>query len=216
MKASKLIIFDLDGTLLDSKADISHSMNRTLAKYGLPAMDADFVWKYLGDGALYLVNRCFSHFKKDAPDGAVEFFLKDYQFNSLMNTRFYKGVNEMLLSLQNKRKAVLTNKLHEFSMKIIQGLGSAHHFEYILGRGSYRKKPDPEGIFIILEKLSVKPDDAVMIGDTTIDLEAGERAGIRRVGVTWGVHDRATLESAKPDAIVDEVSAITDLFNDTK
>lgn len=214
LKDSRLLIFDLDGTLLDSKADISASMNRTLSKYGLPGMDADFVWKYLGDGALYLVNRCFAHYGKQAPEDAVDFFLSDYQKNSLKNTGFYPGIEDVLRKLNKRRKAILTNKLHDFTLQILDGLDSTRHFEYILGRKDHKKKPDPEGIHIILGSLGVRPEQSVMIGDTTIDLEAGKRAGTMTLAVTWGVHDRDTLIAAKPDACIEKVSDLTDIFDD--
>ena len=206
----KLLIFDLDGTLLDSKIDITNSINRTLMRYGVPQIpsDGDLVWKFLGDGALYLVDRSFSYQKSSVPDGAVDFFVKDYEEHSLVQSRLYPHAREVLEKLDKFKKAILTNKNQAVTEKICKGLDIAKYFDCIIGAGKYKKKPDPEGILKILEYFKVAPRMTVMVGDTTNDLIAGERANVKRIAVTWGVHERSVLEAQKPDLIIDDMEEL--------
>jgi phosphoglycolate phosphatase len=209
----KLIIFDLDGTLLDAKADITDSINRTLAIYSLRPLSRELVWSYLGDGAAYLVNRCFGYYEKDVPPGAAELFVKDYENHCLDNSILYPGIKSLLKNLGGFQKAVLTNKTHEIALKVLEGMEIRELFDFIIGgRAKIKKKPDPQGILLILETLKIKADEAVIIGDTVVDMNAGMHAGIKRIAVTWGVHPREILLQSKPDAIVDSARGLGRLF----
>ncbi len=212
LKNIELIIFDFDGTLLDSKADVAAAINRMLLRYGEKPISPDKVWSFLGDGAGYLVDRCFEFYAKSSPEGSVDFFLKDYIENSLKQTRLYPGVLETLSKLAHYKMAILTNKLHDLTVKMCKNLGIIEHFELVLGRGGFNKKPEPDGIYIILDKLDIKPENAVIVGDTLIDMTAADRASIRKIAVSWGVHDKKTLLKSKPDGIIDKIEDLPTLL----
>jgi len=210
----KLLIFDLDGTLIDSKIDISNAINKTLIRSELTPIDPDKIWGYLGDGARYLVDRCFASHGVKTPDDATAFFINDYKSSCLENTFTYTGIRKLLGNLVKFKKAVLSNKLHEITFSICKELGIDPFFDLILGRSDeLKKKPSPAGIIRILEKLKIKASQALIIGDTKIDLEAGKRAGIKRVAVTWGVHSKTELIEGKPDYLVHSVSELSELLD---
>lgn len=208
----KLLIFDLDGTLIDSKTDISGSINTMLKNYGFAPLDPDIVWKYLGDGALYLVDRCFGYYGVSAPLGSIEFFIKEYRNNYLRNTSLYPGILDALQEFKGFRKALLSNKIEDVTLKICDGLQITSFFEYIVGGGRFKKKPDPEGAKDILAHFKVLSENAAIIGDTTIDVETGKNLGLKTIAVTWGVHDRDTLLKSKPDRIVDSAEELKSLL----
>ena len=208
-----LLIFDFDGTLLDSKEDLAQSINKVLTMWSLQPLPVDRVWAFLGDGAQYLVDRCFSYRGVKTPKHATEIFLKDYETNSLKKTKLYPNIEEVLHGLCGFRKAILTNKRHDFTMKICKGLGIETLFDMILGRKDFKKKPDPEGIFLIMNDLNASKEKTVMIGDTSIDMLAGERAGVKRIAVTWGVHKREDLIKCNPDALIDDIRQLKEIIS---
>lgn len=205
LRGIELLVFDLDGTLIDSKTDISNSINETLKSYDLPLLGPDLIWSYLGDGASFLVDKCFNFYRKNVPEGAIEFFVDHYAKHCIENTKLYPDVVKVLRKLGNFKKAILTNKTHEITVKICEELKISHFFEFIVGGGEFKKKPDPEGLLKILEFFKTAPENAVIIGDTTIDLLTGKRAAVKRIAVTWGVHKREVLEESNPDAIIDNI-----------
>jgi len=201
----ELIVFDLDGTLLDSKIDVSSSINNTLNKYGLDSIESDLIWTFLGDGAAYLIDRCFAYRKSNVPDTAKDFFLDDYRNNCLVHTKLYAHVLDVIKSLSGFKKVIFTNKRQKITEFICAELNITSLFDYILGRGRFNKKPDPEGLLYILSILKISPSNAVIVGDTTVDLLCGERAKTKRIAVTWGVHSKEVLQKANPDAIIDDI-----------
>jgi phosphoglycolate phosphatase len=208
-----LLVFDFDGTLLDSKEDVAASVNSTLKKFDLGMIDPDKIWSFLGDGAGYLIDRAFAYFSKNTPPEATDIFLKDYEENSLKKTSLYPGVFQMLESLNDFKTAIFTNKRHDFTVRICEGLGIVGKFDYILGRNShFPKKPEPDGLYIIMERLGIKAQNTAMIGDTTIDIITGKKAGTKTVAVTWGVHTKNMLIKENPDLIVEKIGEIPSVF----
>ncbi len=209
---TRLLVFDLDGTLVDSRVDLSNSINAMLRHYERPELPCDVIASYIGDGAPMLVRRALGD-----PDDerfvsqALEFFLAYYREHKLDTTYVYEGVQEALAALAqssngagDKRKlAVLSNKPVRPTEVICQALGLAEFFFRIYGGNSFHtKKPDPQGLKTLLGEAGARPEEAVIIGDSDIDVITGRNAGVWTCGVTYGLVPH-TLETAPPDVLVD-------------
>ena len=210
----KLLIFDLDGTLVDSRLDLAQSVNAMLVNYGRPELPCDVIAGYIGDGAPMLVRRALGD-----PDDenfvheALGYFLAYYREHKLDNTYVYAGIQEALTALQFRRDgshgsvqrnmAVLTNKPVNPSRAIVQALGLAGFFSQVYGGNSFHtKKPDPLGARTLLEEVGCTPAQAVMIGDSEIDVLTAKNAGLWSVGVNYGFAPH-TLETVPPNILVD-------------
>jgi phosphoglycolate phosphatase len=216
----KLVIFDLDGTLIDSRLDLVHSVNAALRHIGRPELPDDVIASYVGDGAPILIQRALGG---EAVDEALvrkglEFFLSYYREHKLDHTTVYPGIAEALAAIQNSRNgnprkmAVLSNKPVNPSRAIVEALGLGQFFSQIYGGNSFStKKPDPEGARTLLEEYGVQPQQAAMIGDSHVDVNTGRNAGMVTVGVTYGFAPH-TLLGGPPDVLVDHPSELSTLF----
>jgi phosphoglycolate phosphatase len=210
----RLLIFDLDGTLIDSKLDLAHSVNATRAHLGLGPLPGDTIESYVGDGAQLLIRRALgASYSGEEIGRALEFFLLYYRQHKLDYTRLYPGVREALdafgavrpeapVSGGDRTLAVLTNKPVRISREILEGLGVARYFRYVYGGNSFEnKKPHPEGVLNILHDCRIQPSQAMMVGDSDVDVITGRNAGIWTCGVSWGFKPE-TFEAHPPDLIV--------------
>lgn len=192
---AKALIFDLDGTLIDSKLDLVISVNATLTKLGRDALPEATVASYVGSGAGVLMQRALGGSPSDEQlKHALALFLEHYSAHKLDNTRTYPGVETALAQLQHLPMAVLTNKPVRASMEILAGLGLAPYFKKIYGGNSFEtKKPDPLGANTILVELDVAPGRAVMVGDSEVDVQTARNAGMLAAIVEYGfgTHNRA-------------------------
>jgi len=220
----KLVIFDLDGTLIDSRLDLVHSVNAALRHIGRPELPEDVIASYVGDGAPILIQRALGG---DVVDEALvrkglEFFLSYYRAHKLDHTTVYPGVAEALAAIQNsasqsqngapRKLAVLSNKPVVPSKAIVDALGLGQFFSQIYGGNSFpTKKPDPEGARRLLEEYGVQPQHAAIIGDSHVDVNTGRNAGMVTVGVTYGFAPH-TLQDEPPDVLVDHPSELPALF----
>jgi phosphoglycolate phosphatase len=214
-----LLVFDLDGTLIDSRLDLIHSVNATLRHLGRPELDGDLIASYVGDGAPTLIQRVLG----DKPDEALlrealEFFLGYYRQHKLDHTTVYEGIPEALASLAHssnglrRQMAVLSNKPVRPSRDIVEALGLGGFFISIYGGNSFAtKKPDPLGVQTILQETGVAADAAMIIGDSSIDVQTGRNAGLWTCGVTYGFAPH-TLEQVPPDVLVESASDLGKLF----
>src|SRR5580658_3501043 len=221
----KLVIFDLDGTLIDSRLDLVHSVNAALRHIGRPELPDDVIASYVGDGAPILIQRALGG---EATDEALvrkglEFFLSYYRAHKLDHTTVYAGISETLAAIQNsaspskngtpRKMAVLSNKPVVPSRAIIEALGLGRFFSQIYGGNSFAsKKPDPEGARRLFEEYGVSPQHAAMIGDSHVDVSTGRNAGMVTVGVTYGFAPH-TLQDTPPDVVVDHPSELAALFS---
>lgn len=211
-----LIIFDLDGTLIDSSKDLSISMNATRAHFGLPPLDSKLIYSYVGNGAAVLVRRALGSDASDAMiDEALRFFLRFYRAHALEHTELYPGVRELVdaLSESGHTLAVLTNKPARISFDIVSALGLEKHFLRVYGGDSFvSKKPDPIGIKTLMEEANLGAPESLMVGDSGVDVQTARNAGVRSCGVTWGFQPEA-FEIDPPDMLISQAEELLDVVS---
>jgi len=214
----KLLIFDLDGTLIDSRLDLIHSVNAMLKHFGRPDLPGDVIASYVGDGAPTLVRRALGDPRDDrAIKEGLEHFLGYYRVHKLDHTHVYDGVKEMLTVIRNsngvhREMAVLSNKPVVPSRAIVEALGLAGFFIHVYGGNSFStKKPDPKGAQTILKETKSRPEETLMVGDSSVDVITGRNAGLWTCGVTYGFAPH-TLCEAPPDVTIDKPQELAELF----
>jgi phosphoglycolate phosphatase len=214
----KLLIFDLDGTLIDSRLDLIHSVNAMLRHLGRTDLPGDVIASYVGDGAPTLIRRALGDPRDESVIKAgLEHFLTYYRAHKLDHTHVYDGVKEMLTVLHNsngirRQMAVLSNKPVIPSRAIVEALGLAGFFTHVYGGNSFStKKPDPKGAQTILKETRSQPEETLMIGDSSVDVITGRNAGLWTCGVTYGFAPH-TLCEAPPDVTVDKPHELAELF----
>jgi phosphoglycolate phosphatase len=201
-----LIIFDLDGTLIDSSKDLTISTNATRAYFDLAPLDEKVVSSYVGNGAPVLVRRAMGpDATEETVASALAFFLKYYRAHALEHTKLYAGVRGMIEDLvrDGHRLGVLTNKPRKISFDILAALGIEHLFLQIYGGDTLaNKKPDPSGILLMAKKAAMPISETLMVGDSKVDVLTARNAGVRSCGVTWGFQPE-TFDEFPPDFVVD-------------
>lgn len=210
-----LLIFDLDGTLIDSRLDLVHGVNATRANAGLNALPDELIYSYVGDGAPVLVQRALGELANEANMAiALPFFLDYYRHHALDYTTLYPGVRESLEALHGagQRLAILTNKPVRISHLVMEGLGIEKLFFRIYGGNSFEfKKPHPIGIGKLREEAGLSADDTWMVGDSHVDIRTARNAGVLACGVTWGFQPE-TLNDPMPDLLVDRMEEFAGRF----
>jgi phosphoglycolate phosphatase len=209
LKKIKLIIFDLDGTLIDSEHDLAASVNAMLRHYNRRELPIDVIGTYIGDGAPMLIRRALgdpthSEFLQEA----LNYFLLYYREHKLDNTRVYEGIGEALKHASQgdgapRKLAVLTNKPVRVSRDILAGLELVDRFVQVYGGNSFEtKKPDPLGANTLMREVGVTPEETVMVGDSGVDVLTARNAGLWSIGVTYGFAPQ-TFQPVPPDVLVD-------------
>jgi phosphoglycolate phosphatase len=208
-----LLIFDLDGTLVDSKLDLVHSVNAARRLMNLPPISDELVASYVGNGAPVLMRRALGAEASEAEvQRALEFFLGYYRDHMLDNTRLYPSVKEGLDRMLEggARMAVLTNKPVRFSRAIVDGLGLGKHFFQVYGGNSFeQKKPDPIGIETLLAESGISRERAIMVGDSGVDVRTARNAKVKACGVSYGFQPES-FEQDPPDILVDDMNQLAD------
>jgi len=217
----KFVVFDLDGTLIDSRLDLVHSVNAALRHIGRPELPDDVIASYVGDGAPILIQRALGG---EATDEALirkglQFFLSYYREHELDHTTVYEGIEDALARIQQssngapRKMAVLTNKPVNPSRAIVEALGLGQFFTQVYGGNSFAtKKPDAEGVRKLLEENDAQPDRTAIVGDSHVDVRTGRNAGLWTVGVTYGFAPH-TLGDEPPDVLVDNARELADVFS---
>ena len=199
-----VLIFDLDGTLVDSKKDLSAAVNHVRGTFNLPVLSEMEIAGFIGGGAQQLIRRALGpEISERDSQFALQLFLSYYRGHMLDRTVLYPGVRETLERLNDCRLAVLTNKPVHFSCSMLDGLGIYRYFDAVYGGNSFEtKKPDPVGIFKILSDTRGHREKAWMIGDSSVDVQTGRNAGVTTCGVTYGYAPESFKESP-PDFKID-------------
>jgi phosphoglycolate phosphatase len=219
----ELAIFDLDGTLVDSRLDLANSVNAMLRHLGRPELPVEVIATYIGDGAPMLVRRSLGDPEDEKLVAeALEYFLTWYRAHKLDNTYVYAGILDTLRAIrhgangQERKMAVLTNKPVIPSRAIVDALGMGEFFPWVYGGNSFpTKKPDPLGAASLLRETGTRAENAVMIGDSYIDVLTGRNTGMWTIGLTYGFSPH-TLEDAPPDVLVDRPEEIAEVLGSSQ
>jgi phosphoglycolate phosphatase len=225
----KLLIFDLDGTLVDSRLDLANSVNAMLRRYGKPELPNDIIASYIGNGAPMLVRRSLGDPDDESfVQEALLYFMAYYREHKLDTTYIYEGVVESLDAIVNSRNgqgvdssskplgelkmAVLSNKPVGPSRGIVEALGLNKYFFQVYGGNSFHtKKPDPAGVQALLAEAEARVEETVIIGDSDVDMITARNAGIFSIGVKYGLAPH-TLEDAPPDVLIDHPKELADVL----
>ncbi len=210
------VIFDLDGTLTDTLADLKNSVNYALAKFGFPERNSDEIRSFVGNGVGKLVYRSVPEgTDTQTAEKCLEFFKEYYKSNSCVETKPYDGIVELLEELKKRgiKTAVVTNKMHEAAAEIVE-LFFDGLIDITIGQSeNIPPKPAPDSVFLALERLGVSKENAVYIGDSEVDCITAKNSGIPCIGVTWGFRDRSVLEENGTEFIVDKAESIIELIS---
>ena len=205
----RVLVFDLDGTLIDSEKDLANSVNATLEYMGRAPLAHAQIASYVGNGAPRLIEQALgSGATAEQCRQGLEHFLAYYREHMLDHTVTYPGVREGLAALEGMAMAVLTNKPVRFSQRIIEGLGLARYFRFIYGGNSFAtKKPDPEGMRVLLGDFQAETKQAMLVGDSEVDVQTARNAGTWACGVTYGLGSER-LAAYPPDVLVDSLTEL--------
>lgn len=208
----KAVIFDLDGTLVDSRKDISLAANRTLKDLGLSPLPEETIVSFIGGGVDALVKLFLGPENLHRFEEALALYRQHYAEGCTGHTVLYPGVREALDFLRSRHipLALATNKAFFFTQRILQHLGVDGYFSVVMGPEHVKnRKPDPEIINLICQRLEVLPEEALYIGDSEVDVECGKRAGTCTCAVTYGFTPLEPLVRAKPDFLLCDLSKLS-------
>jgi phosphoglycolate phosphatase len=210
----RALIFDLDGTLIDSGLDLALAVSATVQRMGRAALNHQQIFGYVGRGAQHLIAQALGPTASEAECRAgLAYFLTYYREHMLDNTVTYPGVREGLAALAGLPMAVLTNKPVRFSQQLLEGLGLARYFRYIYGGNSFRtKKPDPAGMQTLLRDFGAAPTQAMLIGDSDVDVQTARNSGTWACGVSYGLGSAGFIDSP-PDVMVDNLTELAEYLD---
>lgn len=207
----KLILFDLDGTLVDTSKDITAALNHALKQYGIQEQSVQDTIKMVGEGITRLIEKILGTEKLHLRDDIIRRFIEYYSEHLADYSREYPFVRETLEHLHGYKKAVLSNKRESLSVELLEKLDLLKYFDLVVGSDTTsEKKPSPVPIFHIMGQLETKPYESMIVGDSTFDIEAGKKAGIKTVAVTYGYRERHHLQNA--DHMIDSLKDLTSLI----
>ena len=215
-----LLVFDLDGTLIDSKKDLALSVNAVLDYLGRPRLEDELIFSYVGQGAPTLIRKVVGD-QADPNEIArgLEYFLAYYRKHKLDHTRLYPGTRVTLERLANghndlpRTLAVLTNKPERVSREILEELGIGGMFRFIYGGNTFQtKKPDPLGLRTLLDNTGIKANSAMIVGDSDVDIQTGVSVGAWTCGVTYGFGN-LQVESNPPDLVIHSLPELASALN---
>jgi phosphoglycolate phosphatase len=202
----KLCVFDLDGTLVDSREDLYLSVAHVLAELGLPPRSREEVVSYVGDGAAALVSRAIAP-REHLLETGLGLWREHYSHHLLDHTRLYPGIAAVLGSARIPL-AVQTNKPGSMARRILDGLGVLGRFSVVVGGDEAARKPDPAGLLGICARLGVSPADTVLVGDSVVDHATAVAAGVRFVPVSWGLVPMEKLAAAGATGFVQDAAGL--------
>ncbi len=214
MQKISLFVYDFDGTLVDTFADIVNSVNLALAEMNIQPLSRETIRKNIGSGVINLMTRSLEGSGCNDIEMAVSFFQKHYNNHLLDQTKLYPNGRETVEHFSKKKNAILSNKPISFIEKILTELNFLSPFDSVLGGDSLSgRKPNPMGLQLLMKNLNCPVKEVLMIGDSAIDIETGKNAGVITCGVTYGLGDLISLHGSKPDYLIDNLSNLKSLFN---
>ena len=211
------VLFDLDGTLIDTLDDIGDAANRVLSNKGFPTHAISTYRQFVGDGAKILITRALpkEHRNDKLIDACLKEFIEDYGRNYNVKSKLYDGIPDLLdaLQVQGLKLAILSNKPDSITKNCVATLLTKWDFNVVLGqRDSVPRKPNPQGAFEIAEELAIPPSNILYLGDTAIDMKTAVSAGMFPVGVLWGFRPLKELKENGALAFIDEPIKVLDLL----
>ena len=213
MKNISLIVYDFDGTLVDTLADIADSVNLALVEMELTTLSRETIRGNVGSGVVNLMTRSLKGSGCNDTDTAVSLFRKYYNNHLLDQTDFYPNGREIVEHFSHKINAILSNKPVAFIEKILSALEFREPFDSVLGGDSLDvQKPDPRGLQLLMNEFNCPDQKVLMVGDSAVDIETGKQAGVPTCGVTYGLGDPGSLRNSKPDYLIDDLSQLKLLF----
>jgi phosphoglycolate phosphatase len=212
-RAIDLVMFDLDGTLADTGQDLADAVNFTRSHFELPPLSRELVLAQVGRGVEYLLRHAVPEESPHRFEEVMRVFLDRYEAHLFDKTVLYPNVERMLEHYYDKRRVVVSNKIHHLTLALLRGLGIERQFDAVLGGDSASdKKPHPALLQAALNRFEVPPGKAVMVGDGEIDVQAGRGAGVITCGVTYGLGDKKALADAEPDVLIDDIAHLVLYF----
>jgi len=204
---TKLIVFDFDGTIMDTREDIARAINHALTKYGLSPVDTETVWKYTGDGTPMLVQRILRDKNRiDLQEEVLKDTIQYYNTHYADFAKVIDGVPETLEKLKNKKLAILSNKYENFVKKLLEEFDLEKYFFAVYGKDSFEKsKPDPYPLFKIMEKANSTPDETIYVGDSKNDVLVGKNAGVKVFIIPSGATPIEELKKLAPYKILKNI-----------
>ena len=205
----KACIFDLDGTLTNTLESMTYSVNLTLEEMGLSKITKDQCRLFVGNGARVLIEKSLKAAgDTDASriEEGMEIYGRIFDRNCTYHVTLYEGIPEMLKALKDKgiQLAVLSNKPDRQTVKVVKAIFGEELFDYAQGqKEGIRRKPEPDGVWYLMEQMHVSKEECLYIGDSEVDAATGRNAGLKTIGVLWGFRDRKTLETAEVDDLID-------------
>ena len=214
MQKISLFVYDFDGTLVDTFADIANSVNLALAEMNIQSLSRETIRRNIGSGVVNLMSRSLEGSGCDDVEMAVSFFQKHYNNHLLDQTKLYPNGREVVEHFSKKKNAILSNKPISFVEKILIELNFLSLFDSVLGGDSLsERKPNPMGLQLLMTNLNCPVKEVLMIGDSAIDIETGKNAGVLTCGVTYGLGNPVSLHNSKPDYLIDNLSNLKSLFD---
>ncbi len=216
MSSFKLLVFDLDGTIADTRVDLANAVNYALQRLGRTELSVAVIGNFVGDGLQKLMERSLNATggNTERLEDAVESFKSYYKEHLVDNTVLYPGVGEALKSIKEQELVVLTNKPRHYSIPILEHLGVSSLFKEVYGGDTFPvKKPDPFPLLEVIKRYGVEKNQTLMIGDSLIDVNTARSAGVLICAVSYGFTDREKLASVYPDHLIYDLRQITDIIN---
>ena len=214
--AIKALIFDLDGTIADTKASVCEAVNMAMEHFNMPYVSAKQVGKAMGNGALMLIKRLLPSENSSDEDfvySVFEYYDEAYDI-TCVKAPFYEGMKEIMLDLKNRgyKIAVLSNKQDRYVKKIIEHSFGVGTLDFVQGQTSLPTKPDPTVPLMIAGALGVSPEECAFIGDSDVDVVTAKNAGMTGVGCAWGYRPKALLEENSPDFLIESPFELSNIF----
>ncbi len=199
----RLVVYDLDGTLVDTLQDITNAANHMLSRLKAPLLTPDCVRRFVGRGIQQLVAECLNTDDPQRIQEGLAIYRAHYHQHLVDHSRLYPGTRDILEHFRSRVQAVITNKPNPYSRELLTALGVANYFLDIIGGDTpYPRKPDPTSLHSMMERVDATPEETLLVGDSPIDIETGHRAGVLTVTVSHGLADAGELATASPDLMV--------------